>query len=47
MLHERMGEINPDVVDVMDELSAQLHEAGNTAAAHRLERLAAEARSLV
>lgn len=47
LLRERREELSPDLVELMDELVAQLREAGNEPAAQRLEAIRAEAASIV
>jgi hypothetical protein len=47
LLHDRQGEINEDIVAVMGELSDQLREAGNEAAAQRLDAIRAEAEKMI
>jgi hypothetical protein len=45
-LHQRQGELNPELPALMQDLAGQLREAGNEAAAVRLEVLGAEAARL-
>jgi hypothetical protein len=46
-LRERQDELNQGVLHFMEELSGQLYEAGNTAAAERLDMLRSEAELLI
>lgn len=47
VLHQRQGELNPELPALMQDLAEQLREAGNEAAATRLEVLGAETARLV
>lgn len=47
LLREHQAEMNEDIVAVMDELADQLREAGNDAAAQRLDVIRAEAERMI